>query len=181
MTLARIFFIILIPFIFTSSSPAFGQKKTPAKKTELRWINFEAAIKTAAEQDKPVMVDVYTDWCGWCKKMDKEVFNHPDVAEALDRMFTIAKVNGESRESLTYKNQKTNGIGIAQGFGIRGYPSLIFLDSKGDMLTLIPGYVDAEKFLPIVNFLGGKHYEKMEWEAYLAQYNATKTPPDQKK
>jgi thioredoxin-related protein len=181
MTLVRILFIILIPFLFTSASPAFGQKTAPAKKTELRWTKFESAIKAAAEEDKPVMVDVYTDWCGWCKKMDKEVFNHPDVAEALNRMFAIAKVNGESRESITYKDQKTNGIGIAQGFGIRGYPSLIFLDSKGDLLTLIPGYVDAEKFLPIVNFLGGKHYETMEWEAYLAEYNASKAPAGTKK
>jgi len=181
MRLVRIFLILSIPLMFASPSGVFSQKKATPAKTELRWTNLETAMKNAAEQDKPVMVDVYTDWCGWCKKMDKDVFNHPDVAEALDRMFTLAKVNGESRESVTYKNQKTDGFGIVQGFGIRGYPALIFLDSKGDMLTLIPGYVDAENFLPIVEFLGGKHYEKMEWEQYLAEYTASKTPPGKKK
>ncbi len=178
MTLGRIFLLITIPLILTSSADVLGQKKGRAKSIELRWTKLETAVKTAAEQDKPVMVDVYTDWCGWCKKMDKEVFNNPDVAEALDRMFTLAKVNGESRESITYKGQKTDGFGIVQGFGIRGYPALIFLDSKGDVLTIIPGYIDAENFLPIVEFLGGKHYEKMEWEAYLADYHASKGPSD---
>ena len=176
MTFLRLLLIAIVPIAlaFTAPSTASAQKNTTGKKTELRWTSLETAIKNAADQDKPVLVDVYTDWCGWCKKMDREVFNDPEVSGTLDELFTLAKVNGESRESITYKNRKTDGVGIAQDFGIRGYHSLIFLDSRGDMLTLIPGFVDAEKFLPIVMFLGNKDYEKMEWEAYLAEYNAAR-------
>lgn len=179
MKLVPLFLIPILAFsiVFISPPQAYGQKKSPVKKTELKWTDMETAIKNAADQDKPVMVDVYTDWCGWCKKMDKEVFNNPDVSESLSKLFMLAKVNGESREKITYKDKKTDGVGIAQGFGIRGYPSLIFLDAKGDLLTLIPGYVDAEKFLPIVKFLGDKHYETMEWEAYLANYNSSRESP----
>ena len=181
MTLGRIFLLITIPFILTSSTEVLGQKKGRPKSTELRWNNLETAVKNAADQDKPVMVDVYTDWCGWCKKMDKEVFNDPGVSEILSTRFKLARVNAESRESVTFKDHKTDGIGFAQGFGINGYPSLIFLDSKGEVLTLIPGYVDAETFLPIVMFLGDKHYETMEWEAYLANYTASKKSAGAKK
>ena len=149
----------------------------PAPEGTVRWITFEDAVKKSKTEKRPVFIDVYTDWCGWCKKMDKEVFTHPDVAEVLTSRFTLAKVNGESKESITYKGQKTDGVGIARGFGVRGYPSIIFLDSKGDMLTMIPGFMDAEKFLPVVLFIGNKEYEKMEWEAYLAGYTASKKPP----
>jgi len=166
--------IISVSLFVASPSPAAGQKGSPDKKAELKWTDVESAMKAAAEQERAVLVDVYTDWCGWCKKMDKEVFNDPKVSDVLARRFTLARVNAESREKVTFKDHKTDGIGFAQGFGINGYPSLIFLDSKGDVLTLIPGYVDAENFLPIVMFLGEKQYEKMEWEAYLAEYTASK-------
>ena len=146
----------------------------PGQSFQRRTLFIEEAERRMAIEPKKIFVDVYTHWCGWCKKMDREVFNDPEVSGTLDELFTLAKVNGESRESITYKNRKTDGVGIAQDFGIRGYPSLIFLDSRGDMLPLIPGFVDAEKFLPIVMFLGNKDYEKMEWEAYLAEYNAAR-------
>ena len=130
----------------------------------------ELAVAKAADQQKAILVDVYTDWCGWCKKMDKEVFADPAVSEILASRFATAKVNGESRESFTFKGQKTDGVGIARSFGVRGYPAIIFLDSKGEMLTMIPGFMDAQKFLPVVLFIGNKEYEKMEWDAYLAAY-----------
>jgi thioredoxin-related protein len=163
-----------ISLLFVFPPAAAGQKSATKKKTELQWTKLEPAVAKAADEKKAVMVDVYTDWCGWCKKMDKEVFTDPAVAEVLASRFALAKVNGESKESITFKGHTTNGIGIAQSFGVRGYPSIIFLDSNGDMLTMIPGFLDAEKFLPVVTFIGNREYEKMEWDAYLAKYNASR-------
>lgn len=172
---------IIVILAALAAMPADAQKSKPAPQTGLQWTNLEKAVAAASEQNRAILLDVYTDWCGWCKKMDKEVFADPAVAEILASRFTLAKVNGESKDEITYKGKKTNGIGIAQGFGVRGYPSIIFLDSNGDMLTLIPGFLDAEKFLPVVLFIGNKEYEKMEWDAYIASYNASKkTPPDSK-
>ncbi|HLF15580.1 MAG TPA: thioredoxin fold domain-containing protein [Bacteroidota bacterium] len=179
----------LLPVVLTavlSIVPCFpqtaaGQKPASGTKAGLEWTNLESAVTTGADQKKAIMVDVYTDWCGWCKKMDKEVFADPAVSEILASRFALAKVNGESKESITYKGQKTDGVGIARGFGVRGYPSIIFLDSKGDMLTMIPGFMDAEKFLPVVMFIGNREYEKMEWEAYLASYTASKKTPQNPK
>ncbi len=165
---------ILIWLTMCLPPSASAQKPASPEKGDLQWTNLETAVSKAADQKKAVLVDVYTDWCGWCKKMDKEVFADPAVSEILASRFALAKVNGESKESFTYKGQKTDGVGIARGFGVRGYPAIIFLDAKGDMLTMIPGFVDAEKFLPIVLFIGNKEYEKMEWDAYLASYTASK-------
>lgn len=158
-----------------ASSQAAGKGKTSTTVT-LEWTSLEKAVVKAAEQKKPILLDVYTDWCGWCKKMDKEVFVDPAVADVLTKRFALAKVNGESKESITFKGQKTDGIGIARGFGVRGYPSIIFLDSNGDMLTMIPGFLNAEQFLPITLFIGNREYEKMEWEKFLAEYNSSKKP-----
>ncbi len=155
---------------------AESQKAAPTRGADVQWTNLELAVAKAADQQKAILIDVYTDWCGWCKKMDKEVFADPAVSEVLAKSFATAKVNGESRESFTFRGQKTDGVGIARAFGVRGYPAIIFLDAKGEMLTMIPGFMDAQKFLPVVLFIGNREYEKMEWEAYLAAYTASKGP-----
>lgn len=165
---------LLLAIVLGFSGIAAGQKAAPSGKADVQWTNLELAVAKAADQQKAILVDVYTDWCGWCKKMDKEVFADPAVSEILASRFATAKVNGESRESFTFKGQKTDGVGIARSFGVRGYPAIIFLDSKGEMLTMIPGFMDAQKFLPVVLFIGNKEYEKMEWDAYLAAYTASK-------
>lgn len=166
--------VLLITALTILTATGTGQKPGGSEKSGLNWTSLEEAIERAGNEKKPVLLDVYTDWCGWCKKLDKETFNDPKVAEVLSNMFTLAKVNGESREEIIYKDQKTNGIGLARGFGIRGYPAIIFLDEKGDMLTLIPGFLDAEQFLPVVKFIGTREYENTDWEVYLKNYESSK-------
>jgi len=162
-------------------SPANGKdedKKGDDKKkpVALEWSALDKAVEKASGEKKAILIDVYTDWCGWCKKMDKEVFVDPAVAGVLSSKFALAKVNGESKAEFTFKGKKTDGIGIARAFGVRGYPAIIFLDSNGETLTMIPGFLDAEQFLPVVLFIGNREYEKMEWAAYLESYNKTKKP-----
>jgi thioredoxin-related protein len=160
----------------TPQSPAAGKDGDKKKVEALEWTALDKAAAKASGEDKPILVDVYTDWCGWCKKMDKEVFVDPGVAGVLSSKFALAKVNGESKDEFTFKGKKINGIGIARSFGVQGYPSIIFLDSNGDMLTMIPGYLEAEQFLPVVMFIGNREYKKMEWADYLASYNKAKKP-----
>ena len=171
---------VLLMFIASAGSPAqavSGKSGAPKAPVKLEWTGLEKASARAAAEKKPILLDVYTDWCGWCKKMDKEVFVDPKVAAVLTSKFALAKVNGESKEGFTFKGQKTDGIGIARGFGVRGYPAIIFLDANSDMLTMIPGFLDAEQFLPVVMYIGNGEYEKMEWEQYLAEFNKSKKQP----
>jgi thioredoxin-related protein len=172
--------LVLLLLAATSPSPAqapAGKTGDQKKPVTLDWTNLEKAVAKAADQKKPILLDVYTDWCGWCKKMDREVFVDPAVAAVLTSRFALAKVNGESKEAITFKGQKTDGVGIAMGFGVKGYPSIIFLDANGEMITMIPGFLNAEQFLPVTLFIADRAYEKMEWEAYLAEYNKSKKSP----
>lgn len=162
----------LLAITILAIAAAAGQNKT--EKSGLNWTSLEEAIEKAGKENKHVLLDIYTDWCHWCKKLDKETFNDPKVADVLNDMFALAKVNGESTDKVTYKDQTTNGFGIARGFGVGGYPAIIFLDPKGDLLTKIPGFLDAEKFLPIAKYIGTTAYEKTEWEAYLKDYETSK-------
>ena len=105
---------------------------------ELQWQNdYDKALATAKTDKKIVMVDVYTDWCGWCKKLDKDVYANAEVKAKLAKDFVPLKINPE-------KSKKN--LELARSFGTRGYPHIVFLDASGKKISEIGGYVPADKF-----------------------------------
>ena len=106
---------------------------------EVKWEkNYDDGLALAKKEKKLVMVDVYTDWCGWCKKLDKDVYATKEVSDLLAKDFIAIKLNPE-------KSKKN--ANVAEKFGVRGYPNIIFLDADGKMLSQIGGYVPAKEFL----------------------------------
>jgi thioredoxin-related protein len=106
---------------------------------EVKWEkNYADGLAQAKKEKKLVMVDVYTDWCHWCKKLDKDTYANKEVAEKLAKEFISIKLNPEK----STKNRK-----VAEEFGVRGYPNIIFLDSDGKKLAQLSGYRPADAFL----------------------------------
>jgi thioredoxin-related protein len=105
---------------------------------ELTWeTDYEKALTTAKNSNKIVMVDVYTDWCGWCKKLDRDVYSNNAVQEKLANGFVAVKINPEK----SGKNRQ-----FAQKHGTRGYPHIVFLDVSGNKIDEIQGYLPADRF-----------------------------------
>ncbi|HUK81723.1 MAG TPA: thioredoxin family protein [Verrucomicrobiae bacterium] len=105
---------------------------------ELKWQDdYDKALAAAKADNKILMVDVYTDWCGWCKKLDKDVYSNADVKAKLTKDFVTLKINPEKSK----KNQQ-----LARNFGTRGYPHIVFLDANGKKISEVIGYVPADKF-----------------------------------
>ncbi|MDD5270143.1 MAG: thioredoxin family protein [Candidatus Omnitrophica bacterium] len=100
--------------------------------------NLDSALKEAKSKNKPIMADFYTDWCEWCKKLDRDTYADPEVAN-LSRKFICVKVNGDKYPDLVSK------------YGVSGYPTIIFLDPAGDKADAIVGYVNAEGMLSSMN------------------------------
>lgn len=136
-------------------------------KIELKWKNFDVGISEAKQTKKKILLDVYADWCKWCKKLDAEVYAEPKVAAYLNKHYILIKVNGESNNKLTYKNEKMTEQQLSQGFGVTGFPTIIFLESNGDAIDKLGGFVPADRFLPILQYIGEDHYQKMKWDEFL--------------
>lgn len=96
---------------------------------------FQAALADAAERDAVVMVEFYTDWCNWCRRMATDTFTEPAVREELSKLVAL-KVNAE-----------TDGAALAKRYGIDSYPTMVFFDARGDEMERILGYLPPEKFL----------------------------------
>jgi thioredoxin-related protein len=170
-------------------SPAWSDEpttNTPSIPAEVEWHSFDDGVEAASDQGKHIMVDVYTDWCGWCKKLEKETYSDYAVREVLSESFISVKLKGDSGKKLRVKGQSaqygsqtllqfvpTEEAGISeQGLTrsvlkITGYPTILFLAPDGRMITQLPGYHDARSFVNIINYIKDDLYEVMSFDDYL--------------
>lgn len=97
-----------------------------------------SALKSAKSQNKPIMIDFYTEWCGWCKKLDSDTYSNSKVSAAAER-FICVKIDAEKEPA------------IANKYGVAGFPTIIFLNSNGNVISKIPGYLPPDRFLANMN------------------------------
>jgi thioredoxin-related protein len=140
------------------------------------WVAFDAGMAKAKEEDKPIIIDFYTDWCHWCKVMDEKTFNDKTVKAELEKKFVTIRLNAEDRNATaTYDGKTFNNVELTQAFGVTGYPTLAFLESDGTVITTLPGFVQPEQFLPILSYIEQKMYAKqMPFEEFLKKYEQEK-------
>jgi len=168
--------LLLISLSFALLS--FGVSDSNEK---LDWMSFEAAVEAIEKQPKKVFIDVYTDWCGWCKKMDANTFSDPRVAKVLQDNFYNVKFNAEQRESIdfgdyTFKfvasgRRGYNELAAALLDNRLSYPSVVFLNEKFERIQILPGYRDADDFLKIAIFIGEDHYLTTPWQEFSEKYD----------
>lgn len=144
------------------------------KSGALTWKSFDEGLQLAQKQKKPILVDFYTDWCGWCKKMDEATYKNTDVVKLLSQKFIVIKLNPEQNAQYTFNNQPVNGSQLAKMFGVRGYPTTGFLSESGKLITAVPGFIPPENFLPILSYIEGKWYDKMGFEEFQKKQGAQK-------
>lgn len=123
-----IFIISLLTFISCKNSYA-----------EIKWEkDLATAIKKAKSKNLPIMIDIYTDWCSWCKELDKNTYANEKVIETAKKIVSV-KLNPETSEE---------GEEIAKKYGVKGYPTILFINADGFVLENVGGYVEGEKFVP---------------------------------
>jgi len=168
--LTTIALLILIQFPFNQAK---GQ-------TKINWLSFEQAIKQNEIKPKKIFIDVYTDWCGWCKELDKNTFSNPTIAEYLNKNYYPVKFDAETKQEILYKGKmykNTNtgsrpphDLAIALLNGKLSYPSAAYLDGESNLLTIVPGYLTAKDIEPILVFFAEDHYKTTKWEDFKKNF-----------
>lgn len=158
----------------------FVSGKVQAQEDQVQWLSFDEALELQKEVKKKIFVDVYTDWCGWCKRMDKATFQQPHIAKYLNEHYYPVKFNAEYKQEIVYKDQSYNFVGSGKrGYhslaatitkGRLSYPTIVFIDENLNILQPIPGFQDPKTFEVIMTFFAGDHFKDTPWQKYQAEY-----------
>ena len=157
----------------------FSWSATSNAQDGIEWMSIEEAealVKTA-DNPKKIFIDVYTDWCGWCKKMDQVTFNNPEVSDYMNANFYMVKFNAESKDDVFVKGttfsfvpsgrRGYHELAVALTQGKLSYPTVVFLDPELNMITPLPGFRTAQPFLQVAKFIGDNVYQHTSWEDYI--------------
>jgi thioredoxin-related protein len=144
--------------VFTILMISFAGCKNSAKEGELTWLTIEEASELGSKSNKKkFLVDVYTDWCGWCKVMDKKTFTDPELIKYLNENFHVVKFNAEQKEPVTFKGKTytwepmgrngINTLGLELLQNRMSYPSLVYLNENLEPITVSPGYKEPAQLM----------------------------------
>lgn len=160
--------------VFLIASMVIIQVASILSAKEPTWKGFDAGLDEAKKSGKKVLIDVYTDWCTWCKKMDANTYSDATVQEYLKKNYVLVKLNPEKDSHVTYDGKKYSAAEFSQGMGVTGYPATLFLQSDGKPITLLPGYAEADMFIHILRYINEERYTKQKFADYLAEKGVKK-------
>lgn len=151
-----------------------------AQEEGIRWLTVVEAEKQCQQAPKPYLFDVYTDWCGWCKHLDKTTYADPVVISFVNRYFYPVKVNAESADTVVFQgkvyppvgngNKKLNGFAVEMLGGKMSYPTTVFKYDTARVNLVVPGYIDVLKMEGFLVYFAESAYRSADVNTFLADF-----------
>lgn len=157
--------LLIILFLSTSmtSTDLYAQDPT--------WYSFEEALSKADTTGRPVIVDVWVPWCGWCRKMKQDVY--PELAPELTDRFIFARLNRDDHEKVhRYQEEKLTSFRLAQKLKVESVPTIVFLTSAGDYLLHLSGYIEAKELQPVLEYISTGAYRHQTFQNFVKQMDS---------
>ena len=142
----------------------------------VKWLSIEEAQKKYKESPKPLLIDFYTDWCGWCKHMIKTTYSNPGIAGYINANFYPVQFDGESKDTIVYNGKTYKPTGTAKRdpheFAIKmlggnmSYPTTIFSTNNFEYNLMVPGYLDEKKIEPMLVFMTENVWQVAQFDEF---------------
>ncbi len=120
---------------------------------EIKWYDWNEGVEKARKEGKIALIDTYTDWCHWCKVMDKNTYTNEQVIALINKDFVPIKFNPELDKKYINGTDTLNGrqlLGALSGGNSSGYPTTYFYLTKKNVMYQEAGYIEPVKFSSIL-------------------------------
>jgi len=167
-------------YLFIGALLGISQIAIAQSTTEVKWYSLEEAVALAEKEPKKIFIDVMTVWCGWCKKMDREVFSQEDIANILNAEYYAVRLDAQQKEDIEFQGETFkyemygqkgfNRFAVELLRGKMGFPSLVFLDEEFNLIQSLEGYQKEDRLKLVLNYFGEDSYKKTPWNTYVRAY-----------
>jgi len=169
-----------ILFLIFTINPIYGQ--------EINWVSIEEAKELIKKEPRKIIMDLYTNWCGPCKLLDKNTFGNPDVAEYINNNFYAIKFNAEGKSTVIFDdstftnpnydpakaNRRNAQHEFARYLGVRAYPTIAFFDSDLSFIAPVSGYLKPKQIEIYLKLFHSDAYKDInnaeKWENYQKEF-----------
>lgn len=173
------FTLAAVGLLLLAGLAAFTFPRPNPEVTELKWYTWEEAVALNKTNPKKIFVDVFTDWCGWCKRMDKGTFTDPQVVAYLQEHFYPVKLNAEQKADIQFNGETFKYVDTGNGRGINtlayslldghlSYPTVVYINEKYERIMISPGYKEVPDLMKELHFAAEEQYSKTSWDEYKA-------------
>lgn len=169
----NLLYIAAFLFLF---NPLFAQNTD-----KITWHSFEDAAKLKNESRKKIFIDIFTDWCGWCKVLDKSTFPDTTIIRLMNKYFIAVKLDAERKDTVVFNGytfintnpdgyRSTHQLASSLLKGRLMYPSMCFLTDSFGLITTVQSYKKPSELEPILEYLGSDKYLTMKYDTFLLSY-----------
>ena len=148
---------------------------------KVQWLKLDEVREKIKEQGKPVLIDLYTDWCYWCKVMDKKTYSNSKVISYINEHFYSARVNAETTDAVNWNNKiynyntnyKINDFALFVTYGQASFPTTVIIPDENTAPIPVPGFMEPKEIEVILKYFGDGAYKTKTFPEFQKTFKAT--------
>lgn len=161
--------ILAVPVLAQEKSEKTKEETPAVDTTKINWLKYDEGLTRAKENDKKILINFTTAWCGYCKKMKREVFSQTETIKLINENFVPIIVDGDSKDELDIDGYKISERNLTKSeYHVTGYPTYWILKPNAERLAPIKGYRPKDTFLDMLSYIKDDLYQKMSFDEFLA-------------
>ncbi|MDC8003026.1 thioredoxin fold domain-containing protein [Aureisphaera galaxeae] len=157
---------------------------TASAQKKINWMSMDEALAAQAKKPKKIFIDMYTNWCGPCKMLDRDTFSNQDVVNYINQNFYAVKFNAEGNETVSYQSRAYTNPGynpakamrrnsqhqFARYMGVRAYPTVLFLDEQGNLINRVQSYKKPQQMELYLKLFGTDLWKEISTQEQFDEY-----------